>query len=146
MDFLRNREIMEMCQILAEQEQLKVTIQESVKAGFLAGCGAIMGGLMGGPIGIALGGTLGSITGAWCSKGKFKSVAEILRNDLSPNQQQKLIKHVKAALQKIRPEDWVSLLTIVLTSASLKEIVIKEIGTFLLNELNLTMVEGIKEK
>lgn len=52
---LNNREIIKMCEVLAEQENLRVTINESIKCGFYAGCGALVGGIFGGPIGVALG-------------------------------------------------------------------------------------------
>ncbi|XP_050510073.1 protein C19orf12 homolog [Diabrotica virgifera virgifera] len=136
-----DREIVEMCHVLAEQEQLKVTVQESIKAGLLAGFGALAGALLGGPIGIAIGGTLGSATAAVCAKNKFRSVADIIRNDLSPRQQAILISNMSAVLSRIKPQDCVALLTLVLSTGSVKELVIKELGVFLLKELNLSMVQ-----
>lgn len=88
-----------------------------------------------------LGGSLASITSAWMSKHKFKSVVEIIREDLTPAQKRTLTENMSRALANIKPEDYVQLATLVLTSASLKEVVMKELCGFLLKELNLRMVQ-----
>ncbi|CAG9864244.1 unnamed protein product [Phyllotreta striolata] len=138
---LNNNAIMEMCETLAAQENLRVTVSESLKCGFIGGCGALAGGLLSGPIGVAIGGSVASIASAWLSRNNFKSLVDVLREDLSHAQKEKLTDCLSRALANIKPEDYLQLATLVLTSASLKEVVIKELGCFLLKELNLKMIQ-----
>jgi hypothetical protein len=44
---------------LAKDENLQVSVKQSLKGGVIAGTGATVGGLLGGPIGIAVGATVG---------------------------------------------------------------------------------------
>ena len=48
-------ELVRLLAILAEEENLKVTVKESLKGGAMAGAGAVLGGMCGGPVGLALG-------------------------------------------------------------------------------------------
>ncbi|XP_072391877.1 uncharacterized protein [Diabrotica undecimpunctata] len=137
----KRKEILEMCQILAEQEQLKISVKESVKGGIIAGIGAVVGGLLGGPIGLAIGGTIGSATAAICAAGKFRSVADILENDLTARQKEILISNMSTILSTIRPHDFLPLITLVMSSHSMKQMVIQGLGEFLLKELSLTMIQ-----
>lgn len=53
---LQNREpLIEICEALAEQEQLKVTCKLAAKDALIVGLGAFAGALFAGPIGIAIG-------------------------------------------------------------------------------------------
>lgn len=53
---LQNREpLIEICEVLAEQEELKVTCKLAAKDALMVGCGAFAGALIAGPIGIAVG-------------------------------------------------------------------------------------------
>lgn len=52
----RNKDdIIEVCQTLAAQEGLKVTVTESAKSALIAGLGVFLGGLVAGPMGMAIG-------------------------------------------------------------------------------------------
>lgn len=52
---LNQNEIINVCQQLAEEEQLKVCVTESFKGACIAGFGALAGGLLLGPPGLAVG-------------------------------------------------------------------------------------------
>nr|XP_023025614.1 protein C19orf12 homolog [Leptinotarsa decemlineata] len=133
-------ELIQICEVLAEQENLQVTLREATKGAMIAGFGAFAGGLLAGPFGLAVGGTLGSITAAWRSREKYRSVVDILRNELTSQQQEKLATSIKNILQNVKPDDCIKLLALVLTSTSLKEAVLKEIGNFLMKEMSLQMI------
>ncbi|CAH1163567.1 unnamed protein product [Phaedon cochleariae] len=136
----QNKEIMELCEMLAEHENLKVSIKEATKGAFCVGFGAFAGALLAGPVGLAVGGTIASVTTAWRSRYSYRSVVDVLRNDLTPEQKRKLVDSVQNLISKIKPEDCLKLLTLVLTNASLKEAVLTEIGCFLLKEMRLQMI------
>ena len=48
-------ELVRLLAILAEEENLKVTVKETLKGGAMAGAGAVIGGMCGGPVGLAVG-------------------------------------------------------------------------------------------
>lgn len=67
-------------------------------------------------------------------------MVDILRNELTPVQKQRLIDSMSQILNNIGPTDIASLLSIVMTSATLKEAVLKELGSFLLKEMQYNMI------
>ncbi len=48
-------ELVRLLAVLAQEENLKVAVKETMKGGAMAGAGAVIGGFCGGPIGIAVG-------------------------------------------------------------------------------------------
>ena len=48
-------ELVRLLALLAQEENLKVTVKETMKGGAMAGAGAVIGGFCGGPVGIAVG-------------------------------------------------------------------------------------------
>lgn len=55
MSMHRQDSIFEICAVLSENENLKVTLQEASKGALLVGLFAFVGGLLGGPVGLAIG-------------------------------------------------------------------------------------------
>lgn len=56
MNLMNHREsIFEICTVLSEQENLKVTLEEAGKGALMVGVCTFLGGLLGGPVGIAIG-------------------------------------------------------------------------------------------
>ncbi|CAH2005899.1 unnamed protein product [Acanthoscelides obtectus] len=131
--------LIEACQILAEQEDLKVTVKEASKGALIAGFGAFCGAILGGPPGLAIGGTIGSIIGA-TSLSNFKPVVQILKDELDYEQKMRLSQCLEGVMEGVNKEDVAMLVTLIITSPSLKEAVLKELGNFLLKELSVTMI------
>lgn len=73
------------------------------------------------------------------AQGKFKSVVEII-GEMNDDQKRRLTVSVERAVQNIRPQDCVGLLTLALTSASVKEVILAELATFLKDEFQLQML------
>lgn len=48
-------DIINVVNILADQKSMRVTVNESLKGGLIAGCSAACGGLVMGPLGLAVG-------------------------------------------------------------------------------------------
>nr|CAI5837896.1 unnamed protein product [Callosobruchus analis] len=131
--------LIEVCQVLAEQDQLKVAVKEASKGALFAGIGAFCGALLGGPPGLAIGGTLGSIYGAVSAK-SFKPVVVILKDELTDEQKQRLCQSLEGILSSVSQEDVAAFVTLILTTPSLKEAVLKELGNFLMKEFSATMI------
>ncbi|XP_071532380.1 protein Nazo-like isoform X1 [Panulirus ornatus] len=91
---INTQEVLSVVEQLCEEENLRVAFKESLKGGAIAGSSTVIGGLLAGPLGLALGGAVGGLTAAFLSQGKFKSVASIIRNDLTPAQKERLANSV----------------------------------------------------
>ncbi|KAJ8971686.1 hypothetical protein NQ317_014005 [Molorchus minor] len=86
-------------------------------------------------------GTLGSAVAALQAKGRFRSVADIIKNDLTEEQKGKLNCAAKEILAgNIKSEDITTLLIFLASHADVKTLLIKEIGSFLLNEIHVRMM------
>lgn len=57
--------------ILADNRNLRVTVQQSGKGAAICGAMCFIGGLIGGPVGLAVGGTLGGVTAYRMTGSKF---------------------------------------------------------------------------
>lgn len=87
---INTSEILTLVTQVCEEEKLRVPVKESLKGGVIAFATTTVGGLLAGPVGLAVGGTVGGLTAAFLSHGKFKSVADVIRNDLTVAQREQL--------------------------------------------------------
>lgn len=112
-----------------------------------------------GPVGLALGGTAGGLYSYNKSKGmlhfsfsltltlcffvvgQFRSAAEILINDLSNEEKQKLYDHVVQAFIEFQPQDLAYLLPLLTTSVPFQKIVLAKVIHFLTTEMNMQIEE-----
>ncbi|XP_011314162.1 protein C19orf12 homolog [Fopius arisanus] len=83
---------------IGEIKSMRVALQSSVKAGVIVGATTTVCGLLLGPWGVALGGTLAGATTAYAMNGKFRSVPDVLINELNKAQQLRLALAVKNIL------------------------------------------------
>ncbi|KRT79524.1 hypothetical protein AMK59_7637, partial [Oryctes borbonicus] len=97
--------IVEALSELAEYENLRVTVAESAKGALIVGSCAFLGGLVGGPVGLGVGGVIGAVTAAARGRGKFKSVAHVLKHDMTPEQRERLALSLVRAFQNIGSND-----------------------------------------
>ncbi|XP_045608661.1 protein C19orf12 homolog isoform X2 [Procambarus clarkii] len=137
---INTSEVLSLVTQVCEEEKLRVAMKESIKGGFLAGGSTMIGGLLGGPLGLAIGGTIGGLTAAYLSQGKFKSVAAIIQNDLTPGQKERLANSVRIILSDIHPSDALVLSTFLLQPA-LKEMIIHEVISFFQSQLHLQIID-----
>lgn len=133
---LNTAEALSLVSQICEEEKLRVAMKESMKGGFIAGGTTMLGGLLGGPIGLAVGGTVGGLTAAYLSSGKFKSVASIIRNDLTPMQREQLANSVRMFLSNRSIGDLTQASRILL-SPSLKLILIQTVIQFLIAAIGI---------
>lgn len=74
------------------------------------------------------------------AKGKFKSVAEVIMYDMTPAQRAKLAESVKSAVLNVTSEEIVWFTITVMSSGSLKQLVLNELTKYLRNEMNLSIL------
>ncbi|ENN72755.1 protein C19orf12 homolog [Dendroctonus ponderosae] len=134
----RRGDVVELCKILAEQENLQATVVRSGKGALYAGMGVFIGGLLAGPLGMAIGGSVTSIAVAVNSKGTFKSVVTVI-NEMSVAQKRKLADAVQKVIGSIKGEDCVSLVGLILASSSIKQTILTELGRFLMKEMQMQL-------
>ncbi|XP_030765098.1 protein C19orf12 homolog [Sitophilus oryzae] len=130
------KKIIEICQTLAEQQELTVTVTESAKGALITGIGVFVGGILLGPLGMAFGGIVSSVGVAVSSKGKFRSVAEII-SEMPEDKKDRLINSLTDLSKSFNYEDVLKLLTIALTSADVNTAVITLLKDFVIKELKL---------
>ncbi|KAG7168073.1 protein C19orf12 homolog isoform X1 [Homarus americanus] len=130
---------------VCEEQELGVTVKESVKGGVIAGGATMIGGLLGGPFGLAIGGALGGITAAYMSQGKFKSVASVILYDLTSAQKEHLANSVRVFLSNISLKGVAGGVSKLLLSPAAKMILIQMVIQFLINALPIIFRWG-KEK
>ncbi|XP_071959636.1 protein C19orf12 homolog isoform X2 [Antedon mediterranea] len=132
-------ELIRLLSVLAEEENLRVTVKETMKAGVMAGTGATIGGLMGGPLGIAVGGTCGSLVAAYMTNGKFKSVPQILQ-EMSPEQKERLYNHYQIIFQGLDYNDVFELQKLISGDTDVRGRVVEGLTNYLQNELNMSIL------
>lgn len=73
--------------------------------------------------------------------GQFRSAAEILINDLSIEEKQKLYEHIVQAFREFQPQDLAYLLPLLTSSVPFQKIVLGKVIHFLTTEMNMQIVE-----
>lgn len=73
--------------------------------------------------------------------GSFRPLGEVLMNDLTDTQKERLVNHVTKAIERIHPSDLVMLLPLILNNAAIQEAVFKTVFSFVRNELRLEIID-----
>ncbi|RZC33589.1 zinc finger protein 271 [Asbolus verrucosus] len=121
---LSQTDILKVCEILAEQEELRVAVNESFRGASIAFGSAFVGALLAGPIGLAVGGTIGSVVAAVRSRRKFKSVVHVIMYEMPEGEKQRLAESVRNVLCSIDASDVITLLTILQSNAVLRTAIV----------------------
>ncbi|XP_076333567.1 protein C19orf12 homolog [Tachypleus tridentatus] len=128
-------ELMNILMILASEENLKVTVNESVKGGLLTGTSAALGGLLMGPVGLAVGGAVGGCAASYMAADKFKPVVEVLQ-EMSYDKKKRLAQAVKNVISNLNITDVAKLAVLLSRNTAVRKMVIDAVISFLRNELN----------
>lgn len=157
---LHQNDIIKVCEILAEQEELKVTTNEALKGACFTFAGAFVGGFIGGPLGLGFGRYMlkclntrvaiyvkYKITGsaaagavaAYKSQGKFKSAVYVIMYEMSENEKQKLANSVKNVISSIDTSDVLTLVTMLNSNRIIRDSVIALIKNTLTSDMGLTL-------
>jgi hypothetical protein len=75
------------------------------------------------------------------SKDKFKSVPQVIMNDMTAAQRERLVASVSRVIEDLRMEDIALLLPMLLNSPGAKEAILKSVFAFLQNEMQLQIMD-----
>lgn len=67
----------------------------------------------------------------------FRPVGDVIRNDLSAVQRERLYAHCVNAVRQIEPSDAITLAPLLLSSTSVQQAVLKTVISFISNELKM---------
>lgn len=117
---LKIEEMRELLCTVYEKSGLKNTWKHTMNGAVLASGGTIVGGLVGGPLGLFVGATVGGLIAYWISRGKFKSILQILE-ELPQSEKQKLYNEAFAIIRCLDWNDAVHLTKLVLNNKHVQD-------------------------
>lgn len=138
---INSREILNVVTELTEDRRVCVTITESLKGGCIAATTTVIGGILLGPAGLAVGGVVGGCAAAIMSRDKFKPIPQIIMNDMTDAQRERLVASVSTVIADLRVEDAALLLPLLLNNPGAKEAVLRSVFAFLQNEMQLQIMD-----
>jgi len=130
-------DVMEVCQILSRQQDLKVTVNQAFKGGLWALGGAFVGGLLGGRLGVALGGAAGSLAGA-TAVDDFRPVADVL-GELREEQKEQLYNSAMKVISSFDAADGVNLALLLSSNQFFEAKLLNALKGFISQNLNMAM-------
>ena len=101
-------EVQRVMAVLADEDQLKVTVKSSAYGGVVAGVTTTVGGLLAGPPGLLIGGAVGGLL-AYKSAGNFRPVSQII-NDMNAHERQLLYDTIKDIIDNLHIDDYLALI------------------------------------
>ncbi|XP_063701368.1 protein C19orf12 homolog [Culicoides brevitarsis] len=133
-------ELINAVSLICDEREMRVTMKQSAKGAAITGATAFLGGVLGGPVGLAAGAILGGVGSAYKMQG-WKPLGEILRNDLTPTQRERLQSHIMAAVRDVGPQDLALLIPIIMGDAAVQTAVLRTVTSFVTNEMGLRMID-----
>ncbi|KAJ4448645.1 hypothetical protein ANN_00035 [Periplaneta americana] len=138
---INSKELLSVVTQLTENKHVRVCVRESIKGGFIAAASTIVGGLVMGRAGLAVGATVGGCAAALMSSDEMKPVAQVILQDMSHAQRQKLLASVMAVVEDLRVEDAALLMPLLLGNPGAKEAVLCAVAHFLQSEMSLQIMD-----
>ncbi|KAH8355945.1 hypothetical protein KR200_003716, partial [Drosophila serrata] len=156
---MSTQELISALSILADNKNVQVTFQESAKGAAICAISALVGGLLMGPRGLAVGGSIGAIAAYGLTEGKFtlqykigriiltsipgkfKSLGEIIMNELSESEREALKDHVVNAITNVRPIDAVKVVGLILSNEDIGNVALNAVKSFATERMGLTIID-----
>ena len=118
--------IIELCLILVGEENLQVTVKESLIGGAIAGVCTMVGGVVGGPTGLAVGGAFGGCLAAYLAQDKFLPMSTVIR-EMTPEKRQVLANNVQELVASIGAEDVATIMRLLAGDVVLRQRILSKI-------------------
>lgn len=134
---IRVDEVMDILQILAEKNQMKVTLKEALKGATCSGIGAFGGAIIAGPVGMMVGGVVGSTVGYFMST-DFKSVYTII-SELEENEKLVLYNRSMTILTSFDVQDIVAVNALIQGNPELVQQLVRMLENYLEKDKKYTV-------
>ena len=125
--------------ILADEDQLKVTLKSSSYGGVVAGVATTVGGIVAGPPGLLIGGAVGGLL-AYKTAGDFRPVSQVIK-DMNAHERQLLYNAMKDIIDNLAIDDYLALVAFLSGGPGLliRQQLMDRMVTFLRDQMRLQM-------
>ena len=125
--------------ILAEEDELKVTVKSSAYGGIIAGLTTTVGGILAGPPGLLLGGAIGGAL-AYNTSGNFKPVSQVI-SSMNAHERKLLYDTMKDIIDNLAIDDCLALLAFLSDGPGVlvRQQVMDRLVAFLRDQMRLQM-------
>lgn len=125
--------------ILADEDQLKVTVKSSAYGGVVAGVATTVGGIVAGPPGLLIGGAVGGLL-AYKTAGDFRPVSQVIK-DMNAHDRQLLYNAMKDIIDNLAIDDYLALVAFLSGGPGLliRQQLMDRMVTFLRDQMRLQM-------
>jgi len=137
---IRTDEMVRVLSKLSDESGLKVTVNQSVKGGLIAGSACTIGGMILGPSGLAIGGAIGGCIAYILGDGKFKPVSNVILYEMRTEDRLKLVESVSNIVRDLDASDAMQLMVLINGNAALKGRIITELTSFFQHQMNMAIL------
>ena len=132
-------ELQRVMAILADEDELKVTVKSAAYGGVVAGITTTVGGLLAGPPGLMIGGAVGGLL-AYNTTGNFKPVSAVIKH-MNAHERQLLYDTMKDIIDNLHIDDYLALIAFLSGGPGLlvREQLMDRMASFLRDQMRLQM-------
>ena len=138
-------ELQRVLAILADEDQLKVTVKAAGYGGVVAGVTTTIGGLIAGPAGLLVGGALGGVL-AYANAEDFKPVSLVVK-EMNAHERQLLYDATRDIVDNLAIDDYAALLAFLNGGSGvlIRQQLMERMTAFLRDQMRLQMAAWITE-
>ena len=132
-------ELQRVLAILADEDQLKVSVKGAGFGGVVAGVTTTIGGLIAGPAGLLVGGALGGVL-AYANAEDFKPVSQVVK-EMNAHERQLLYDATRDVVDNLAIDDYAALLAFLNGGSGvlIRQQLMDRMGVFLRDQMRLQM-------